>query len=174
MTSRFTIVFLDIDGVLLPFGNDRDKKEASCSGLFPDRTLAALSTILKHTAAVVVLSSTWRVKVEFRQQILDAFQYYNDGNAGACLPQKFHDVTDIENHSERQWEIRDWVLTHHHTIEAWVALDDEELLEEEKNEQYRSEFEGHIVKTISSLGLTGKDAQTTIRLLKQQRNAKNV
>jgi hypothetical protein len=167
MATQFTVIFLDIDGVLLPFGGDRTKKEESCSGLFPDRTLAILNAILKHTDAVVVLSSTWRVRAEFRQQILQAFAYYNETFDGS-LPKDFHDVTDIENHSERQWEIRDWLMTNHHTVKAWVALDDEELLEEEKNEKYRSEFEGHVVMTTSSVGLTGKDAETTIRLLKKQ------
>ena len=165
-----TVLFLDIDGVLLPFGNDsNDKKEESCTALFPDRTLQALSKIVQHspTHVSLVLSSTWRVRPEFRHQILQAFETYNKVYRG-FLPIAFFDVTDVENHTERQWEIYDWLEGQDHMIAAWICLDDEELLEEEKNAKYRKLFEGHVVKTISSCGLTMKDAELAIRLLKQQ------
>ena len=55
---------------------------------------------------------------------------------------------------------------------AWVALDDEELLEGESNTKYRSAFEGHAVKINSRIGLTEDDAITAIKLLQQQLNGK--
>ena len=164
------VIFLDIDGVLLPFGNDNnDKKEESCTALFPDRTLKALSKIIQHSPKPValVLSSTWRVRPEFCHQILQAFQTYNNVFRG-YLPITFYDVTDVENHTERQWEIYDWLKGQDQKIDAWICLDDEELLEEEKNAKYQKLFEGHVIKTISSCGLTMKEAELAIRLLKQQ------
>ena len=169
-TSGLTVIFLDIDGVLLPFGNDDNgKREESCSGLFPDRTLQALSKIVQHspTPVSLILSSTWRVRPAFCHQILQAFQTYNETFRG-FLPITFFDVTDVENHSERQWEIYDWLKGQDHKIDAWICLDDEELLEEDKNAKYRKVFEGHVVKTVSSWGLTMKEAELAIRLLKQQ------
>ena len=169
--QRLTVIFLDIDGVLLPFGGDifDGKKEKSCSGLFPDRTLQALSEICRQpeTTISLVLSSTWRVQPQFCQQILQAFQTYNDCFQGS-LPSNFYDLTNTENHSERQWEIHEWLVGQEQIVESWVCLDDEELLEEEKNAKYRSFFDGHVVKTRSSVGLTLKDADKALRLLRQQ------
>ena len=182
--TELTVIFLDIDGVLLPFGNNNEKKEQSCSGLFPDRTLEALSKlfVVPHDSPnkiALVLSSTWRVRPEFCRDILQAFQDYNEtfGNGSAnLLPTEFYDITNVENHSERQWEIQDWLMTQQQqnnnnnddTVTAWVALDDEELLEEDKNENYRSIFEGHVVKTTSSVGLTMTNVEMAIRLLLKQ------
>ena len=166
--SNVDVILLDIDGVLLPFG-DEQKIEASCSGLFPDRTLAALSKILELTGAVVVLSSTWRVRSDFRHDILTALRVYGERFGGPLEGiSTFYDLTNVNNHSERQWELQDWLIANQQKVRSWVALDDEELLEGETNEKYRSLFLGHVVKTMSSIGLTMKDAQTAIKLLKQQ------
>ena len=162
------VILLDIDGVLLPFG-DEQNEEASCSGLFPDRTVAALSKILEHTGALVVLSSTWRVRSNFRQDILTALRVYGEKFGGPLMEiSTFHDLTNINTHSERQWELRDWLMANQEKVRSWVALDDEELLEGETNEKYRYLFLGHVVKTKSSIGLTMKDAQIAIKLFKQQ------
>lgn len=168
--QRLTIIFLDIDGVLLPFGGDtlERKKEKSCSGLFPDRTLQALSDVCRRsrTPISLVLSSTWRVRPEFCQQILQAFQTFNECFQGS-LPSDFYDITNAEHHSERQWEIHEWIMGQEQSVESWVCLDDEELLEEEKNAKYRPFFEGHVVKTKSSVGLTMNDAEKALHLLQQ-------
>mmetsp|Transcript_8083 Transcript_8083/g.12363 ORF Transcript_8083/g.12363 Transcript_8083/m.12363 type:complete len:177 (-) Transcript_8083:248-778(-) len=166
--AGLTIIFLDIDGVLLPFGGERSTSEISCSGLFPDRTIEAFNAILKECpSSLIVLSSTWRVSQEFCQQILQAFRDYAKTNDGEFLPTQFYDVTNINNHSERQWEIHDW-LSSSQNIEAWIALDDEELIEGDTNKKYCSEFQDHVVKTASHVGLTKKDAETAILLLKAQ------
>jgi hypothetical protein len=50
-------VFLDIDGVMLPFGSGCDD-ESGRPGRFPDRCLKALDRVLIETGAEIVLSST--------------------------------------------------------------------------------------------------------------------
>jgi hypothetical protein len=95
--SQTIIIFLDIDGVLLPFGSHL---------LFPDAQLEALSIILQafaeDHAVEIVLSSTWRVQAKFRQDILDQFDAYAYEYGGPLAQvQRFFDVTDIELHSER-------------------------------------------------------------------------
>lgn len=181
-SNQVDVVLLDIDGVLLPFGNNHDDEPQSgdygcltvptSNGLFPDRTLAALSKILEVTGAVVVLSSTWRVRADFREDILAAFRDYGDSFGGPLATMsEFYDLTDVNNHSERQWEIHDWCTTNCNRIRYWVALDDEELVQGDTNLAYRSSFVGRVIKTESSIGLTMKDAQQAIKLFKKQQTS---
>lgn len=167
------VIFLDIDGVLLPFGGDLKccSREKSCSGLFPDRTLEALSRIVAETGAKVVLSSTWRARRDFIQDIIRAFRAYSEtfgGPLGSITD--FHSLTSLENHSERQWEIHDWLFDHRGSVRAWVALDDEELLEDDRNAKNRKQFLGHVVKTKSDIGLTMENSEAAIKLFQKQLN----
>mmetsp|Transcript_20071 Transcript_20071/g.29784 ORF Transcript_20071/g.29784 Transcript_20071/m.29784 type:complete len:124 (+) Transcript_20071:199-570(+) len=120
---------------------------------------------------MVVLSSTWRVRRDFCEQILQAFSDYAGTHGEELLPTQFYDVTNVDNHSERQWEIHDW-LASSRNIDAWVALDDEELIEGDTNKKYYSEFQNHVVKTTSHIGLTQRDAQNAVLLLKAQHKKK--
>ena len=47
-------------------------------------------------------------------------------------------------------------------IKARVALDNEELLHEDSNLKYKTQFQGHIVYKISSILLTENDADLAI------------
>ena len=77
------LVFLDIDGVLLPFGSGSQAGEAGATqdpaectdGRFPDSCLAALARILRETGAKVVLSSTWRC-AGGSEAVLEQFRDY--------------------------------------------------------------------------------------------------
>jgi hypothetical protein len=172
-TSAVDVIFLDMDGVLLPFGDDDAKQSPTTNQLFPDETLAALSLILTELpTTVLVLSSTWRVRPEFCSEIIESFQLYGKQHGGGPLAtmETFYDITNVDTHSERQWEIHDWLTTTQTQVRAWVALDDEELILGKSNERYRTEFEGHVVKTRSNTGLTEADARHAIALLKYQVN----
>ena len=133
------VIFLDIDGVLLPFGGTRDKyqnnKPCTDGCLFPDCTMEALTTLMQcirnlsinnNTSCetviqgnpVLVLSSTWRARPEFIQDILLSFDVYAQNNEDASILQtwkeskcldSFFDITDPNYHSTRQDEIMKWV-----------------------------------------------------------------
>lgn len=165
--AEVDVIFLDMDGVLLPFGDDVLVRK--CPQLFPDETLSALTLILTHhPQAVLVLSSTWRVRPEYCHEIIQSFQVYGKQYGGPLSNiQEFYDITNVHNHSERSWEIHDW-LALQTNVRAWIALDDEELVEGECNERHRQEFEGHVVKTKSNVGLTDEDAHQAVALLLQQ------
>ena len=153
------VIFLDIDGVLLPF-----PKTDEYDTLFPQRTVEALDYLLKETGAELVLSSTWRVRTPFIAQIIDCLKGF-----GMTIDW-FHDITDPTMHSERQWEIAKWLEDHRQEQGdiVWLALDDEELLEGEANEKFRAAFQGHVIKTASHVGLTMEDAKRGVELWKQQ------
>jgi hypothetical protein len=164
-----TIIFLDIDGVLLPFEGNRF---ASTSGsLFPDHTMEALSLILQAMeGAKIVLSSTWRVQDRFRKEIIAGLRSYGYAYGGPLLEAEFMDLTDPDMHGERQHEIHDWLQRNPDKVGAWVALDDEELMEGADNAARRAVFQGHVVKTESHIGLTVKNARYAIGLLQAQLN----
>ena len=132
------LIFLDIDGVLLPFGGGKNKtvkKDAStCGAIFPDRTLEALAKILDSvnailssseregagtdteegaTAAKIVLSSTWRVRESFRKQIVESLRLFGYAYGSSALSEirDFYDVTDPDHHGERQHEIYRWLAS---------------------------------------------------------------
>lgn len=168
------VLFLDMDGVLLPFGGDGYEKNQSSNRLFPDETLAALSQILSGVPGLVlVLSSTWRVRQEFCDEIIMSFHSYGKQHGGPLATvEDFYDVTDIHDHSERQWEIHAW-LSAQPNVRAWVALDDEELVEGDCNRHRRDQFIHRVVKTNSATGLTDQDAQQAIVLLMDQIHGKD-
>ena len=168
-TKLVKVIFLDIDGVLLPFpSKDINNNQ---SRLFPEEQLKALSKLLAHTEAQLVLSSTWRAQPKFVQDIIDCFQDFGREYGGPLTSiNKFYDTTSLQMHSERQWEIYDWIESHgyrDHRL-VWLALDDEALIEGDKNVKLRHQFEGRVVCTTSSIGLTMDDVKLGMKLWDQQ------
>lgn len=165
--KKLVIIFLDIDGVLLPFDY-----RPPAGLLFPDRTMQALSDILVAIPdAKLVLSSTWRVRQEYIRSILEELNRFGFEYGGPLLSVNFYDVTNVHRHSTRQEEIYQWLVEHDTStiaVKAWVALDDEDLVQGDENAAHASVFQGHAVLTDSHVGLTDRDAQTAITLLQKQ------
>jgi hypothetical protein len=164
-TKMLKIIFLDIDGVLLPFPKNEGQ---TVNGLFPLSTLQALHRLMREAKDVkLVLSSTWRVREDYVHDILLCLQHF-----GIDI-ENFYDITDPNMHSERQWEIQAWLskkqaeLGADETI-AWLAIDDEDLEQGEANERYRDLFLGHAVKTVSHVGLTMQDVEIALNLWRRQ------
>lgn len=150
---------MDIDGVLKPFGHDEGHR------IFPSSTLKALAFIVEQLPkAELVLSSTWRVQPSFIDMITNDFREFG----GVLCKLDFVDITDPQLHSERQHEIHEWLSRHQQHVRAWIALDDEELLEGQVNANYRQIFEHHVVKTDSHTGMTMDDARVAVSLLRDQ------
>ena len=176
------IIFLDIDGVLLPFP---DPSNVGNGRIFPNETLTALSTIMEEFLddyqVEIVLSSTWRVQRSMRTEILDDFVAYGRGPL-AAMKDDFYDITDPAMHTERQHEIYDWLTKtttgHRHRAStdddgtkkfaAWICLDDEELLHGDANALRKTYFEGHVVHCDSKIGLTEALAVEAIQLIRDQ------
>lgn len=158
--SMLKVIFLDIDGVLLPF----PQKERPKDTLFPANTMKALDRLLKATEAQLVLSSTWRAQDQFVTDILEDFEKHRLGVS------EFYGMTDKHYHAERQWEIHRWLTQHQDKNKkiCWLALDDEELIEGDENEKLASVFRGHVIKTESSIGFTEEDVDRGIQLWQEQ------
>jgi hypothetical protein len=188
------IIFLDIDGVLLPFP---EPKQENDHRLFPNSTLRALNRILRafeeetknpkpcdsttatnvtalshdndddmEVKVAIVLSSTWRVRDTLIREILDDFQAFGKGPIARM--DNFYDITDPNLHSERQYEIYSWLLSQREygdNVDAWIALDDDDNI---IAGPYQSFFQGHVVQTDSKIGLTDAQAMEAIQLIREQ------
>ena len=172
-SNVLTIVFLDVDGVILPFpANETNCPKEGC--LFPKININALRRLLQVTDAKLVLSSTWRSQPSFVRDILSDFELHN------LEINEFYSMTDPNYHAERQWEIYKWLKDHHYDDKGkdstnnknicWLALDDEELIEGDENAKLKSFFQGHVIKTESSMGLTEEDVDKGIQLWKAPLN----
>lgn len=167
-------IYLDIDGVLVPFGgtdDDDDTSAAQRDGCvrFQESSLAALASILKaFPCAQIVLSSTWRCDPTAVRLILSEFKRSGYTTLAAITQLKL--TTDPARHDIRQHEI----VRHVQAIEAsskstrvcWVALDDDESVKSDR--EYASIAASRTVQTESSRGLTAEDAAEAIRILRKQ------
>jgi hypothetical protein len=173
---RLVIIFLDIDGVLLPFPESKDSSIDNNDRLFPNSTLRALNRIVRafenndddiiDAKVGIVLSSTWRVRGTLIREILDDFKAFGKGPIAQM--ESFYDVTDPNLHSERQYEIYSWLLSQREygdNIDAWIALDDDDNI---VTGPYQSFFQGHVVQTDSKIGLTEAQAMEAIHLIREQ------
>lgn len=163
-------MFLDIDGVLVPFGDGAARPPKD--GSFPCKPLAALSRIVEATGAEIVLSSTWRCHPKAIEEITTNFCFYALRQGGPLGQVTSLATTSLANHSYRQWEIAEWLASPAAKgVERWVALDDEPLLEGAANAERRAQFDGHVVQTSSHVGLTREHAEKAIALLQAQDRA---
>ena len=169
-------MFLDIDGVMLPFG-DGAPPPVERPALFPDRCLEALEYLMARAprATRLVLSSTWRAHPDYVREVVDEFRRFARDRAGSALGQIDRlATTSVECFDVRQREIHSYLRdlrTHHPAVRAWVAIDDEPLLEGQECAPHRAAFEGHVVQVEPSRGLTMELAQRAVALLELQHGA---
>ena len=170
MLNVMNICLLDIDGVLLPFGEGVEPySSSSSSSLFPRRLLANLELIVRETGAKIVISSTWRCVPEALDDIIACFEAHG-GALSKCTQSHYTQImtTDPAKHDVRQWEIVDWIQTiaprEQLEINNWVALDDDVSVRD--NRRFASICQSHYVITESHEGLTEEKAEEAIRILR--------
>jgi hypothetical protein len=126
------VLFLDIDGVV---NNKRTKR--NFEGFMPiDPAMAALvQRIVRNTGCEIVLSSSWRLFQNGRDEI----------ERKVC---KFADITPIL-HAPRGYEIKVW-LTLHPEIEHYAILDDaESILPEQRANFFQTKWESGLTEDIA-------------------------
>ena len=148
------VLFLDIDGVL---NTDRQHWHCQMNGITPvdefgyefdHKAVVNLATILEETDAEIVISSSWKfLGLQTLQKM------WKDRN----LPGSILDITpDGDN---KGWEIGEWLLKHESQVSGYAIIDDENDMQPEQQE--------HFVQTNSQFGITLKDADRVMTILRQ-------
>mmetsp|Transcript_88738 Transcript_88738/g.228896 ORF Transcript_88738/g.228896 Transcript_88738/m.228896 type:complete len:476 (-) Transcript_88738:87-1514(-) len=142
-----TVVFLDVDGVLHSlFGED----------LFRDSCCSVLEHIVRLTGADIVLSSTWRTEVAKINVLNQVLQQWN-------IP-TISDRTK-ELNTPREIEICEW-LDRHPEVTRWIVIDDMDL--DSAPTLHAMRLRGHFVRTCADIGLTWRDADIAVQLMRAQ------
>ena len=147
------ILFLDIDGVL---NTDRQQWYCQMNSIAPvdkfgyafdSKALENLATILEETGAEIVISSSWKfLGLQTLQKM------WKDRN----MPGTILDITpDGDN---KGLKIDEWLLKHEGQISGYAIIDDENDMQPEQ--------QGHFVQTNPQFGITLKDAERVITILK--------
>lgn len=160
-------VFLDIDGVLAPFGGrDPPPRPAheDCADFFAPfdpACLGRLAAVVERSGAEIVLSSSWRASPGAVDAIRERFRAFGPPLAA----QRLEETTDVKRHELRQWEIHRYLERRRLLGAAWVALDDEDLVDGAENRARRDVFVDRAVLVRSDVGLADDDVRRALEIL---------
>lgn len=126
--ERFTVVFLDFDGVLN--SHQWAKEHGGLKSLDP-RNIAVLNELLRRSGAKIVVSSTWRLQGlgEVRRVLSKA----------GCIGEVIG-VTPILT-SVRGREIQAWLTEHSELVSSFVILDDDSDMEHLRPRLVKTSFD---------------------------------
>lgn len=136
MTETYKIVFLDIDGVLIPIQKKGNPK-------FNSRNIDNLNELIKKTGAKIVITSDWRAKgIEYIKDTL-----FNMGVRGDIIDMTPKFTIEDENYGTikipRGLEIKEWINKFNtfnddnlKVVTSYVILDDHEDMLIEQIDNY--------------------------------------
>lgn len=128
------ILFLDIDGVV----NCKTTTQRHRGAIGIDPYLAFLvGKIQIDTECEVVLSSTWRLWEESRNEVRKQVIKFID-----CTP-------SLKEHHERGYEIKAWLDEHPEVIRYAILDDDSDMLPEQKDNFFQTSWEHGITEDIA-------------------------
>lgn len=166
-SANTSYCFLDIDGVLAPFGGRNPPPRPAnedCSEYFAPFDAACLRRLAQLVAlseTTLVLSSSWRASPAAIDAIRERFRDFGP----PLSEQSLELTTDLKRHEPRQWEIYRWLEAQRLTEAKWVALDDEDLVDGPENRQRRDVFLEHAVPVRSEIGFGDSDLDLALRIL---------
>lgn len=148
------VIFLDIDGVLVPFGDS-----VPMYPVFLPRCVEALKSILTAVpSAKVVFSSTWRLPAHVNRLHEQWREHgFHESLAIDGTPDLRGDP-DVSRLHRRGLEIRAW-LDANSNVTRWVVIDDE------KSAITKTLDCGRCVFTHPARGLTDDDAEIAVGIL---------
>ena len=149
---RKTCIFLDFDGVL---NNSRTKAVMPLGYVgISDRLTKRLSRIVEETGADVVLTTSWKEYWDTENEVkayvckkFNRFRIYIKGRI------------EHEPANCRGYLVKQYLKEHHY--DGYVLLDDETF------DYYRQNMTDHLVLTNDRDGLTDKDVEKAIEILKK-------
>lgn len=147
------VLFLDIDGVL---NIDRQQWHCQMNCITPidefgyefdHKAVDNLATILEETGAEIVISSSWKfLGLQTLQKMWEDRK----------LPGTILDITP--DGKSKGWEIDEWLMECESQVNRYAIIDDEnDILPKQLN---------HFVQTNSQFGITCKDAERVITILR--------
>jgi len=147
------VLFLDIDGVL---NTDRQQWHCQMNCITPidefgyefdHKAVDNLATILEETGAEIVISSSWKfLGLQTLQKMWEDRK----------LPGTILDITP--DGKSKGWEIDEWLMECESQVNRYAIIDDEnDILPKQLN---------HFVQTNSQFGITCKDAERVITILR--------
>eukprot|EP01083_Nonionella_stella_P054677 144320_1 len=157
------LLFLDVDGVLnTVFDN----------GLRDD-LIQHLAHIIDETKCKIILSTTWRLKQHYKDQLFDALTAKGQIDIGNVY---LGDTPLIGNGFIRAFEIESCLsdMNMFYNVISWVAIDDTELNDPPVFDYSQRFFiknkcqkfmNNHFVKTSDNQGLTKRKMNDAIRIL---------
>lgn len=167
------VIFLDIDGVLLPLlsGPEYEKLWISkwskldfmerAKLILKEEAIRNLIEILYVTWAMIVISSSWRHHMEYLRDLFIEMEEITKTNIWWLVISKTPSQTDWG----RSTEILSWINEYHRTckewyhITHWVAIDDEWYDMKAIKRLWR------LVKTNGHVWLSEEDANAAISIL---------
>eukprot|EP00040_Diaphanoeca_grandis_P034221 m.211444 g.211444 ORF g.211444 m.211444 type:complete len:209 (-) comp33104_c4_seq39:49-675(-) len=169
------VVFLDVDGVLVSFGNDADvaSNDSSTRALnHKNPSLQALATIfIAHPKSRLVISSTWRCCANGMNDLAAAFCAFGPPLSTLSLLE----TTSLAHHTHRRLEIAAWLFEHEETRDSpFVVIDDDapEILSKlipDHLQVVMSSINQRVVAPLSHVGLTSTNAEQATKLLQTPR-----
>lgn len=163
------VIFLDIDGVLNTgwwySQMDRNTPKDKYGYAFDPISVANLKKILDETGAEIVISSSWK---SFGLTELETM-WHDRGLPGRLIGITPNTVSDelllnadldhMELFSVRGMEIKEWLDKYGKKVRHYVIIDDmDNMLPEQKS---------HFVQTNPEVGITDKNADEAIMMLKE-------
>lgn len=147
------VLFLDIDGVL---NTDRQHWHCQMNGITPvdefgyefdHKAVDNLATILEETGAEIVISSSWKfLGLQTLQKMWEDRK----------LPGTILDITS--DGKSKGWEIDEWLMECESQVNRYAIIDDENDMQTKQQK--------HFVQTNSQFGITCKDAERVITILR--------
>lgn len=167
MSEKIRVVFLDFDGVLNSFAEDRRRTvkqtrlnnreditfaEMWCPEEVPSKNLITLVNAFPNVK--VVISSTWRHQCD-SAHIWECLLYAAGGRV-APISVHFTDTCTPRTDGCRGEEIDAWLMKHYDSVESFVILDDDADMEPHMS---------RLVQTDGEVGLTEADVVKAIDIL---------
>jgi hypothetical protein len=148
------IIFLDIDGVLVPFGNN-----VPMYPVFLPRCVEALKFILAGLpSAKVVFSSTWRLPAHVNRLHQQWAEHGFPESLAIDGTPDLRGAQDVSRLHRRGLEIQAW-LNANPGVSRWVVIDDDKPAIEAMLDC------GRCVFTDPACGLTTADAEAALKIL---------